>query len=429
MQGFKFIHTADLHLDSPFKGISQMGVQMRQRLLDSTFQAFRNVVNLAIREEVDFLLIAGDLFDGADLSLRAQLFCREEFQRLTDREIQVLLVHGNHDHLGGWRADLKWPDGVFVYPAGEVESYPVLRDGEELARIYGISYPRQHVEENYVLKFQIRDHRDQAPFRIGLLHTNVGSIAGYANYAPCTLTELVQAGFDYWALGHVHSYQVLHPADPLVIYPGTPQGRHPKEIGAKGCCLVEVASDGSTQHQWLEVDHLRWLEVAVDIGELTQMEGLITALRDSLIAQEEELNGRDGIVRIELTGRGQLHSQLRRPGVVADLEEMLRVEFAGGSSSSPLLWIESIRYQTRPYLNLDELREEESLLGDFLKLTQTGQNLDKELIANLEESLASFLYDRRLKKYLTELDADTWQLLIRKSEEVGVERFGLEVEG
>lgn len=429
MKEFKFIHTADLHLDSPFKGISQMGADLRQRLLESTFQAFRNVVNLAIREDVDFVLIAGDLFDGADLSLRAQLFCQEEFKRLTEQEIQVYLVHGNHDHLGSWRADLQWPQGVFVFPAGEVESYSVLRDGEELARIYGISYPRQHVEENYLAKFQLQDHLKPVPYQIGLLHTNVGSMAGYANYAPCTLTELVQTGFDYWALGHVHRYQILHPADPLVVYPGTPQGRHPKETGAKGCCLVEVAPDGSTQHFWLEVDHLRWLEVKVDVGELLLMEELITTLRDSLLAQAEELNERDGIIRIELIGRSPLHTQLRRPGVVTDLEEMFREEFAGRSNSSPLLWIESIRLQTKPYLNLDELREEESLMGDFLKLTQMGVSLDKELITDLEESLASFLNDRRLKKYLTELDPETWQRLIQKSEEIGVEGFGLEVDG
>ena len=434
MAGFKFVHTADLHLDSPFSGIGQVAPALQKRLLLSTFKTFHNIIDLCIKENVEFLLIAGDLYNEADLSLKAQLTCRDEFKRLNKVGIQVYVAHGNHDHCAGWRADLNWPDNVHFFPAGEVGRFHYIKDGQEIARIFGISYPIRDVRENYVPAFvqaarasEVTESKDGSPYFIGVLHTNVGSVAGYDNYAPCTARELVQAGYDYWALGHVHSHQIVHPAEPMVIYPGTPQGRSSLECGPKGCCLVQVSTAGETRCQWIEVDDLRWVDMCLSIEGLERTQDLLLALEQQIEVTVDGLAGRSGILNITLTGRGVLAREIGRPGFLPDLLEQLRAERDG---LTPLVWIATLKNATKMDLPLEELRHEESLLGDFLKLTLRGQSLAE--FPNLREVLlaetAPLYKDRVLRKVLAETDDALLERIVRLSEELGLELFGLEVE-
>ncbi|MGE5542038.1 MAG: metallophosphoesterase family protein, partial [Bacillota bacterium] len=168
--GFTFVHCADLHLDSPFEGVRSAEPSVASILCDATFRAFGNVIDLAIRERADFLIIAGDVYDGANRSLRAQLRFRDGLRRAVENGVRCFVSHGNHDPLTGWEAGLSLPEGVHRF-GGDVERVTVKRGGSELCRLYGVSYRARNVQENLSRRFKAET---EGPFSIGVLHCNVG---------------------------------------------------------------------------------------------------------------------------------------------------------------------------------------------------------------------------------------------------------------
>ena len=242
MMRIRFVHAADLHLDSPFTGLKAAApADVANALYHATFDAYENIINLCISEQVDALLVAGDVFDGADRSLRAQLKFVEGLKKLDTQGIRSFVCHGNHDPLDGWQARLDYPPGCRRF-GPEWEAVPVFEDPDR-ALIHGISYRKRDVTENLALRL---GNVDPGPFSIGL-----GACQRWEQrhgdtraYAPCSLDDLAQSGVDYWALGHVHTRQVLNEQGPTVVYPGNPQGRHPNETGVRGVYLVEVDDGG-----------------------------------------------------------------------------------------------------------------------------------------------------------------------------------------
>lgn len=387
---FRFVHAADLHLDSPFKGFEQdlegleNGAAILHRLRESTFCAFNRIIDLCLAEKADFLLLAGDVFDVADRSLRAQLRLNEGLARLSEAGIPAFLVYGNHDHDAGWRAGLVPPEGVHTFGTEAVESRPVIRDGKEIARVYGISFPTRSVTENLARLF-VREA--DAPFAIALLHANVDSTGGHADYAPCRLAELEAAGFDYWALGHVHEPRILRADAPCVVYAGNPQGRDVREAGERGCYLVSISEGGAVYPEFRAVDCVRWLRRELRIGETTTDQDLYAMLDQALSETAAENPDRDVVVRFEITGRGALHSRLG-PAYIEDLVGQLREAYTGGAA---FVLIESIRVRTSPALDRDELAQSGTLLGDVVALSRSAQRdpeLRDELFSALEPLFA-----------------------------------------
>ena len=205
MKKFRFIHAADLHLDSPFRGLAQTSERLRNLLHSATFQALDRIVGHAIESESDFLLLAGDLYDSSDRSLRALVEFRRQMERLAEREIGAYVVHGNHDPLNGWGSEFKMPPNVLVFD-GEVRDQSVIRRGREIARVSGVSYTQERVTENLAKLFK---PTLDGVYSIAMLHANIGRQSGHADYAPAPISDLRDSGFDYWALGHVHSRAVL----------------------------------------------------------------------------------------------------------------------------------------------------------------------------------------------------------------------------
>jgi DNA repair exonuclease SbcCD nuclease subunit len=179
MKKFSFIHTADLHLDSTFKGISEINDRISSELTKATFNTFNKIIDLCIERRVDFLLIAGDIYDGTDRSLRAQLRFLEGLKRLSMAEIKAYIVHGNHDPLDGWSANLDWPKNVHVFKGKSVERVSVEKDGEEIVQIYGISFHKREIKTNLTYEFPEISKSKNAPFTIGMLHCNVGTNTGH----------------------------------------------------------------------------------------------------------------------------------------------------------------------------------------------------------------------------------------------------------
>ena len=361
---FAFVHAADLHLDSPFKGLSRAPQAVRERLREATFASFRRVAEAAMREGVDFVVLAGDLYDMADRSLRAQLRLQRTLTELAEAGIGIFAVHGNHDPLSGRQARLDWPPGVRVFGPGAVECAEArTRGGVLAAHIYGISYGTAAVTDNLALRFV---RREGAPFHLALLHANVDGDPAYDNYAPCRLADLTAAGFDYWALGHVHDRRTLH-AYPHVVYPGNIQGRSMRETGSKGACLVRVSETGEVGVTFLDTADVLWRETAVGIDGAEREQ----QLKDRLLAAAEEARreagGRPVVLRLRLEGRGALHDELLRETLASEWLEELRDWLGDPGERDDWVWPESIAVRTSSAVDMQALAQEDGFLGELVR--------------------------------------------------------------
>ena len=272
MKPVRFVHCADLHIDSPFKGISAAKQSIGEELREATFTAFRNVINLCIDSEVDFLVVAGDIYDGADRSIRAQLAFYDGLKELADRGIRSFVAHGNHDPLAGWSSSIQWPAEVKMF-GGRIETDVVFRNRLPIASVSGISYRTAQEDQNLARDFgQVMIHPDI--LNVAVLHCNVGSDSRHANYAPCTLKDLITQKFNYWALGHVHDTKVLSEV-PYVVYPGNTQGRHLRELGPRGCYLVEVNEEGTFDLEFVRTEAIRWEHISVSIDKVQTIDQIL----------------------------------------------------------------------------------------------------------------------------------------------------------
>lgn len=357
---FRFIHAADLHLDSPFRGMSKVPERLKEKLMASTFSALRRLTKTAIQEQVDFIVISGDLYDEADRSLKAQLQLLKEWERLQQHGIAVFVIHGNHDPLNGARAELKLPPNVTQFGANQMEYRPAYcRNGELAAFVYGMSYGKRHVTDNLAATYM---PAEGAPFHIAMLHGNVNGDQSHDPYAPCSLEELVGKGFDYWALGHIHTRRVLHEY-PHVVYSGNIQGRNPRETGPKGCYLVEVSALQAVQLNYVPLDEIRWLEAGLSITGLTTEQELLQRLEELVEQLALEGEGRTVMLRLLLQGQGPLHQKLAETATIRALLEQLQ-------QLSMEAWVYALEGNTKAELRLSELEAEDSFSGELFRLTQ-----------------------------------------------------------
>ena len=411
MPNLRFVHAADLHLDSPFSGLRSLAPDnVTSALRQATFDAYENIIDLCIAERVDALLIAGDVYDGADRSLRAQLRFVDGLRRLDGAGIRSFICHGNHDPLNGWEARLDLPEGCVRF-GDNVAGAPVFPDEPDRATVYGISYPRREVYENLSPRF--RD-LPRSRFNIGLLHANVGGNPNHDSYAPCSISDLEATNIDYWALGHVHTREVLREEGPAIVYPGNPQGRHPNEMGSRGVYLVEVDELGRTNLDFRPVDVIRWARKELDIEGLVSEQRVMDAIFDMADSALEESEGKPVVLRVVLSGRGEMNRWLRSSGTLDEVLERLNEEYSG---SLPWLWCERIQLETAPAIDHEQVMQREDFVGDLARLVE-------DLIespAGLEDLANSLreLYDTpRARRHLRDLlpDGDELKQLVSAAE-------------
>jgi len=412
MKGIKieplcFVHCSDLHLDSPFAGLGETQPDIAELLKRATFAAFDRIVDLAVAERADFIIISGDIYDGADRSLLAQIRFHEGLSRAAEAGIKSFIAHGNHDPLSGWEAGLVFPPEVYRFGGDRVESYRVKRDGIDLASVSGISYSRSKVEENLALGFKADK---KAPFNIGVLHSNLGGDPNHDNYAPCVIDDLISSGMDYWALGHIHNRAIKRENHPTVVYPGNPQGRSLRETGPRGCYLVRVDESGQVTLEFHETDSVRWLIEDIDISDRSTENDLIDRLlsrRDAVRAADHNLGK---ILTIRLTGRGALHKALQRPENIIDITEEMR---SGESERKDFVWLDSIRVNTRPEIDIENRRRMDDFVGDFLKAAERLRR-DENAAARLREFLMSQPGGARIKSQIENLpESDLYDIVNR----------------
>lgn len=282
----KYIHAADLHLDSPFKGLKNMPKRLFNTIKASTFVSLQRIVDAAIHEHVDFVLLAGDIYDIDDRSIRAQVLLRKELERLNEKGIAVYLIHGNHDYITNEEMHLALPENVIVFGAN-VETKIHHTASHETIAISGFSYNKKWVEDRKIKDYPVRDVR--ADYHIGMLHGYLeGQNSEHARYAPFTLTELKEKNYDYWALGHIHKRQQLG-QKPLVYYSGNSQGRHKNEEGPKGCLLVEL-NKGTEGIQFIPTAEIIWRTLTLDVTSQTSINGIFEEIKNELNKEEHKNN-------------------------------------------------------------------------------------------------------------------------------------------
>ncbi|MBB3110013.1 DNA repair exonuclease SbcCD nuclease subunit [Paenibacillus phyllosphaerae] len=395
---FRFIHAADLHIDSPFRGLSEAPDYVREALADATIESAKKLTEAAIAHQVDFVVIAGDLYDGADRSLRAQLTLQREWERLHAYGVQLFVIHGNHDHLSGSRANLAWPPNVHIYGADEVTVKPAYtRTGELAAYVHGISYANRAVSENLAKRYQALGNET---YQIGLLHANVDGDASHDPYSPCSLTELVGSGFHYWALGHIHNRHIMH-QDPYVVYSGNTQGRHAKETGAKGCYLVDVTPQQQTQLAFIPLDTVRFETVSVDLTGQKSEQGLLDAMEAAIGAAVMEHAGCRLMIRVRLVGRSGLHAKLMEATFGKELLEGLREQLAYDSdrgTAGDWVWVTSLEVRTGAELQLETLAEEDSFAGEVYRMLLDLSQHHELRQQVLDEATAPLMSNARLRR-------------------------------
>lgn len=400
MRPFTFIHAADLHLDSPFKGIGEHTPSVADALRKANYGVLDRLVDLACDTGAEFLLLAGDVFDWSDRSIKAQLALRDCLRRLSEEGRKTLMVYGNHDPLAGRPSPISWPDGVHVFGSSSPQTLIVEKDGIPLCTVTGMSYATSKEPRNLARMFP---KAGSEIFSIGLLHCSVGSDPAHETYAPCSRQDLIESGMDYWALGHVHEKNILC-ADPFIVYPGNSQGRSFREQGERGCFVVSVDARGSVHLEFAPLDAVRWSSIDVRIDGMETLEQLENALVTAVEAVAAGSGGRGIVCRIDICGRGRLSGELRREETVETLLERLRDTFAG---SDPLVHVQELAVSCRQ----DEDRDARKRAGDFLaELLVTADALRKkgsEGYASIRDQALSPLYaNRRLARLLAGLDHD-----------------------
>ncbi|HEM1017373.1 TPA: exonuclease SbcCD subunit D [Listeria monocytogenes] len=266
MKEIQFLHMADLHLDSPFIGLSTLPQPLFSAIQESTFQSLERITTVAIKEAVDFVLIAGDIYDSEDQSVRAQARFSKEMKRLEVANIPVFMIHGNHDFIEKHKEKLTLPSNVHVF-SEQVEVMSHKTATGVSVNIYGFSYNERHIRSSRVNKYKIQGNAD---FHIALLHgSEVSSSEEHDVYAPFRVQEISKKGFDYWALGHIHKRQLLAES-PSIYYPGNIQGRNRKESGEKGASIITL-SEASTTIDFIGTSPIIWEEAVITLPENSEI--------------------------------------------------------------------------------------------------------------------------------------------------------------
>ena len=392
MTSFRFLHAADIHLDSPLIGLSDIEGRVAERIRTATRVAFELLVEQTIEEELDFLVIAGDLYDGTWRDFKTGLFFAEQMGRLNQACIPVFLLHGNHDAQSQITRPLALPENINVFGIGRAETFQI----EELnVALHGQSFRQAAVTNNLVPGYP---SPIDGAFNIGVLHTALGGMGAHANYAPCSLAELVAKGYGYWALGHVHQGQVLHER-PHVVFSGNLQGRHVRETGPKGAYLVTVENGEVADLTALEMDVVRWSVLDVDVTPAGSIGDVVDLMREAVAQGAEEADGRLLACRILLQGRTELHSRL-----VTDAEELTaEARSAALGLGEEVAWVEQVAVRTTPAADAATLAAREDTLGDMQRMLQDA-GADKELLTQLQGDIGTLA--RRLPHDLTESAKD-----------------------
>ena len=367
----KFVHVADPHIDSPLRGLDAHKGAPVEQLRGATRAAFAGVVSLAIEEAVDFVVIAGDLFDGPWQDVRTGVWTASELRRLDDAGIAVYLIRGNHDAASRVRQAIRLPACVREF---SVEAPETFVDDDLGVALHGQGFATQEVSTDLAAAYPAA----RAGYvNVGVLHTSLAGDPHHDSYAPTSLATLVSKGYDYWALGHIHQRAILRESDPCVAYAGNTQGRHVRETGAKGCLVVQIDRGVPPQVTFHATDTVRWFHSTVELAAEDGREGLYDAARRALEECVSAAGGRTAAVRLSFRGATRAHAELCDAASIVETEAEIRSNIAPEVGA---VWVEKVHLHLTPPIDVDALRRGNDLLAALLGTIDACASNDEALV-------------------------------------------------
>ncbi len=417
---FKFIHAADVHLDSPLRGLASYESAPVEAIRDACRRAFENLVDLAIEEKVAFVLLAGDLYDGDWNDYSTGIFFSRQMGRLNDHNIRVFTVAGNHDAANRITKALDNPANVKMFSSSKPE---VIKIEDLKVAIHGQSFKEQHVYNNLAKGFS---PALEGFFNIGILHTSLDGREGHANYAPCSKDDLVSKGYQYWALGHVHELEHVSD-DPPIVFPGCIQGRHIRETGAKGCLLVTVDEKSTKPDlEMRSLDVLRWILLTIDLTDVLEMREVWDLTRKEIQKAIKNAEGRPVALRICYEGPTKMVDQIS-----ANPDHFTHeVKARGAEVAGENVWIEKVENQLSGKRDLAAGLSDDSPLGimlrDIIKIDGNPEEIDglDGVLTELKQKLPLEAYKNDTGLNLD--DEDTIKGLIEEVKQMLVSKLLME---
>jgi DNA repair protein SbcD/Mre11 len=374
---YRFVHAADIHLDSPLRSLALRNLDVAELIDNATRRVFVRIIDLCLEERVDALILAGDLYDGDQTSMKTARFLAEQIRRLHQAGTRVFIIRGNHDALSRITKELTFPDSVKVF-GGRAEALAVDRDaGHFPVYIHGLSFAQPHAPESLIAKYKAVV---AGAVNIGIMHTSLAGAPGHDPYAPCSHADLHATGFQYWALGHVHKRSIIQGACAIVM-PGMPQGRDINESGAKSVTLVTILDDRSIHIEERVTGIAQFERVSVDATGLGDWGDLVAAVTRALEHAREGVASEHLVARLRVTGATPLSWRLRRD------VDLLKTEADDRGSLIGACWIEKIEVATHsatqtPQTAADPLAELRRLIEeDVLQ----SEGFRAELVAVADE--------------------------------------------
>ncbi|OKO71306.1 DNA repair exonuclease [Bradyrhizobium sp. AS23.2] len=337
MSAFRFVHAADVHLDSPLLSLALRNPRLAELIGNASRQVFVRIVDLCLDERVDALLLAGDLYDGDQTSMKTARFLSEQLRRLHTAGVRVFIIRGNHDALSKITKELVPPDGVRVF-GGRAETFEILRDrGDRPIVVHGLSFAKPQAPEGLLGRYR---PPVEGAINIGLMHTSLDGSPGHDVYAPCSTADLASSGFRYWALGHIHKRSTTEGSCAIVM-PGIPQGRDIGESGPKSVTLVSVLDDGSFSLDERVVSMAQFERVAVDASGLVTWPDLVARIEIALGEASSRSASDHVVARLSISGATSLAWNIRRDADLLHTEAESRAEAIGN------VWIEKLETDCR----------------------------------------------------------------------------------
>jgi DNA repair exonuclease SbcCD nuclease subunit len=372
----KFVHAADLHIDSPLRGLERYDDAPVELIRRATRRAVEHLVGLCIEEKAALLLLAGDLYDGDWKDYSTGLFFCQQMARLRDAGVTVVWIRGNHDAASRLTQYLRPTDNVHELPHARPATLELALDGVDVA-VHGQGFPRARVTD---------DLSDAYPspiagaLNLGLLHTALDGREGHDAYAPCRAEALGNKGYDYWALGHVHQREEVS-REPWIVFPGNLQGRHARETGKKGATLVSVHAARVSEVEHRALDEVRWVNVVFDASRAASTDDVVDGVREQLASEVTDADGRLVAARVSVVGASRAHAALSLNSERFQHE----IRISALDVAREAAWIEKVVLRTRPEGDPLLLRERNDPVGALLRALDALRNDEAELATLAEE--------------------------------------------